>query len=145
MMFDLSMPWWAWGYLIIQFCLLSMSCFPGVRSQYVDNNPKRMRHEIIASACSLLSVCIFVIAYFHGPLMDLFHYGLIPMFLMGVYWECTSVKYQLAYARHELEHEDLSDEERNFLLNAAIAFNVFFVVPGYFAGCIVCLRVLGVI
>ncbi|MGH1457060.1 MAG: hypothetical protein ACRBDI_09785 [Alphaproteobacteria bacterium] len=135
MALDFVLPWWAWAYL---FALLSLF-FAGLFS-----GEERSFNRIISSAFSVFSINIFVIGFFNGFIIDLIGYLIIPMFMIGVFWEFTRANIETARAQSELEKEvELSEGERDFLLNTALLFNAVVIVPGYVAGFVLCLRVLG--
>ncbi len=131
-----ELPWWAWGYLFALLSLFFAGLFAG---------EERSVNRIISSAFSVFSINIFVVGFFNGFVLDLIGYLIIPMFMIGVFWEFTRANIETVRAQAELEKEaDLNDEERNFLLNMALLFNALVIVPGYVAGLVLCLRVVGI-
>lgn len=132
-----GLPWWASGYLLIVLGLYVAGLF---------TDKPRSQHDIIGSAMSLFSICTFVICFFNADIAALFGLLVIPMSLMGVYWEFRQAVQESSYAREMLADEgDLDEDEQDFLLNIAIGFNALIVVPGYLAGVIVSLRALGLV
>ena len=104
------------------------------------------RHEISASLLSLISLFTFVVGFYNPPVIQFSGLLIIPMTLIGIYWEFTRAVQETGYAQDELAQEpDLSDGERAVLLNVAIGFNALIVVPGYVMGIILSFNVLGVI
>ncbi len=130
------LPWWASGYLLTILTLFFIGVFSG---------DERSFNRIVSSAFSVFAIHIFVIGFFNAFIIHSIGYLIIPMFLIGVFWEYTRANIEKARARVELEKEaDLSDGERDFLLSAALFMNACLIVPGYMAGFVLVLRVLGV-
>lgn len=130
-----ALPWWASLYLITVLGLYIAGLF---------TEKKRSQHEIVGSAMSLFSICTFVLCFFYAGLAVLFGYLVIPMALVGIYWEFTRAVQETSYARKMLSEEgDLSEGEQDFLLNMAVGFNALIIVPGYLAGIILSFRALG--
>ncbi len=130
-----DMPWWASGYLLIVLGLFLAGFF---------TEKPRTHHEFIGSAMSLFSICTFVVCFFNPEVFQLFGLLVIPMVLIGIYWEFIRAVQETSYAREMLSEEgDLSKGEQDFLLNVAIGFNAMIVVPGYVAGVILSLRAVG--
>lgn len=102
------------------------------------------RHEITGSVLSLLSICIFTICFFNADIYRIFGYWLLPMVIIGGYWEFIRAVQETEAAKGELEKEpELDEKERDLMLNIAIAFNAFIVVPGYVMGIVLCFHLLG--
>lgn len=130
------LPWWAWGYLLLLLTLF----VAGLLSE----GDKRSFNRLISSAFSIFAIHIFVIGFFNGFILDAIDYLIIPMFLIGVFWEYTRADMETVRAKEELEAEaDLTDDERDFLLNVALVFNACLIIPGYAAGFVLCVQVLG--
>ncbi len=130
-----SLPWWVSLYLLVVLGLYIAGLF---------TEKPRSRDDFIGSAMSLFSICTFVICYFNPEVSKLFGFLVIPLTICGVYWEFTRAIRETSYAREMLAEEgDLTDGEQDFLLNMAIGFNALVIVPGYLAGVILSLRVVG--
>ena len=136
MLTHIMLPWWGWGYLLFVLVMF-------VASLFVKDPPDV--NELGASALSLISICIFVVG-FSNPLVPQFlGILIIPMTLIGLYWEFTRAVSETETAQHELAGEkSLSDGDRAFLLNVAIALNALVVVPGYVMGTVLSCYVLGI-
>ncbi len=134
MLSHVMLPWWGWGYLL--FVLLMF-----VASFFTDKSPKF--NEISSSVLSLFSICVFVISFFNYQLIEFLGVLIIPMTLIGIYWEFTRAIIETKHAEVELANEvELDDSERKFLLNMAIGFNAVIVVPGYIIGMVLSIDVL---
>lgn len=130
-----ALPWWASLYLLLVLGLCVASLF---------TEKKRSHHDIVGSAMSMFSICTFILCFYISDIAQLFGYLVIPMTIVGIYWEFTRAVQETSYAREMLAQEgDLTEGEQNFLLNVAVSFNALVVVPGYLAGIIVSLRALG--
>lgn len=135
------MPWWAWGYLMLVSATFIVGCF--IEPQTVSR--RVYRNILIASCCSLFCICVFVTGVFNPQSVRVFGPMIVPMTLVGIFWEFTKAVNETRIAELELEKEtDLSDDEQKFLLNLAIGFNAVLVVPGYVAGLVLSARILGV-
>ena len=132
----LVLPWWGWGYLLVLLTLF----FAGL----LADDDTRSFNRIISSGFSIFAIHIFVIGLFNSFVLDAIDYLIIPMFLIGVFWEYTRANIETKRAEEVLEQEaDLSEEERNLFITIALGFNALVIVPGYAAGFILCFRVLG--
>lgn len=126
----ISMPIWAWLYLV----LVMLVFIAGFFTEY-----KRDFNEISGSVLSLFSICALVVAFFNSPVAVFLGWFVFPITAIGVYWEHSRAEREIVFARGRLSQEiELDDEEREFLLNVAIGLNALLVVPGYAAGMIVC-------
>ncbi len=135
MLSEIYMPWWAWLYLFIALIvfLLSLS---------VDEHSSG--NKIFSSILSLFTICISVVGFFNIHVVDFLGLFIIPMVALGIFWEFTRSVQESEIAQKMLDSDPaLSDEERNFLMNTAIAFNALIVVPGYVMGIVLCFNVLG--
>lgn len=131
-----DLPWWASGYLLLVLGLFVAGFF---------TEKPRSQHDMIGSVMSLFSICVFVLCFFSAEIFALFGLLVIPLTLMGVYWEFTRAVAETSYAREMLGEEgDLSEGEQDFLLNVAVGFNALIFVPGYLAGVFLSFRTLGV-
>ncbi|PCI57093.1 MAG: hypothetical protein COB36_02145 [Alphaproteobacteria bacterium] len=131
------LPWWGWGYLLVVLTIFVTSFF---------SEKSLNMNEVSASAMSLFSICVFVIGFYNPLVVQFLGILIIPMTLIGIYWEFTSAIYETGNAQDELAREaDLSDGERTLLLNVAIGFNALIVVPGYVLGIILSIYVLGIV
>lgn len=136
MISGLVLPWWAWGYLLVLVTLF----IAGLMAK----DESRSFNRIISSAFSVFAIHIFVFGLFNQSVTDAIDYLIIPMFLIGVFWEYTRATIETKRVEEELKREaDLSDEERNLFLTIALAFNALVIVPGYAVGFLLCFRVLG--
>lgn len=134
------MPWWAWGYLMLVSAIFIMGCF--VEPKTVSR--KMYVNSMFASCCSLFCICIFVIGVFNPEAVSVFGPMIVPMTVVGLFWEFTKAVNETRIAERELKREfDLSDDEQKFMLNMAIGFNAILVVPGYVAGLMLSMRILG--
>ena len=132
------MPWWAWAYLLSLLTLF-------IAGLLADDDTRSF-NRIISSAFSIFSIYIFVFGFFNQFVLDAIDYLVIPMFLIGVFWEFTRSNIETKHAEEELKKEaDLSEEERNLFITIAIGVNALVIVPGYAAGFILCFRALGFI
>ncbi len=132
----LVLPWWAWGYLLVLMTLF----FAGLMA----DDEGRSFNRIISSCFSIFAIYIFVIGFFNSFILDAIDYLIIPMFLIGVFWEYTRANIETKRAEEMLEKEaDLSEEERSLFIAIALGFNALIIVPGYAAGFLLCFRVLG--
>lgn len=137
MIAQITLPWWGWGYLLVTLFFFVIG---------VLGDDKKMWNEIVSSALSLFSICLFVIGFFNYFIVDAVDLLFIPMFLIGIYWEFTKAVVESSRAEEELAKEaELNENERLVMLNVAIAFNACLVVPGYVMGLILCFSVLGLI
>lgn len=131
------LPWWGWGYLLFVLTIFVTSFF---------SEKSLNMNEVSASAMSLFSICVFVIGFYNPLVVQFLGILIIPMTLIGIYWEFTSAIYETENAQDELAREaDLSDGERTLLLNVAIGFNALIVVPGYVIGILLSFNVLGIV
>tara|TARA_R110002095_G_scaffold190659_2_gene168321 strand:+ start:918 stop:1331 length:414 start_codon:yes stop_codon:yes gene_type:complete len=131
------LPWWAWVYLL--FVLVTY-----VFSWSVD--AARSRHNVVSSSLSLFTICVCVVGFFNSHILSVFGIMIVPMVAVGVYWEFTRAVQESEIAHVMLDGDpELTDGERDFLLNTAIGFNACVVLPGYVMGLILCLNILGVI
>ena len=138
MIFGLVLPWWAGGYLFALMFLFVLS--------FMLDDDGRSFNRIVSSAFSVFSIHIFVVGFFNDFILDSIGYLIIPMFLIGVFWEYTRANIETKRAEEELAKElELSAEERDLFLTIAMGFNAIVIVPGYVAGFLLCFRVLGVI
>lgn len=132
-----ALPWWGWLYLLFVLTMFITSFF---FEKSLNMN------EISASAMSLFSICVFVVGFYNPLVVQFLGILIIPMTLIGIYWEFTNAIHETGNAQDELAREsDLSDGERAALLNVAIGFNALIVVPGYVLGVILSFNVLGII
>ena len=132
-----ALPWWATTYLVIVFGLYVAGVF---------SEKKRSHHEVIGSAMSLFSICTFTLCFFNTDLAKLFGLLVVPLTVLGIYWEFTRAVEETSYARKMLAEEgDLTEGEQDFLLNMAVGFNALIIVPGYLAGVILSARAMGLI
>ena len=133
-MTSIDMPWWAWGYLFVVIGVFIASFF----------TPREISFDrLLASSCSLFSICTFVIAFFHPQIVQFFGLFLVPMTMMGIYWELISSADETSEAQAYLNKQnDMNDGERTFLLNIAIGLNALVVVPGYVVGILLSANVL---
>jgi threonine/homoserine/homoserine lactone efflux protein len=130
-----SLPWWALVYLAFVF---------GFTVAGSGGRLKRSGVSIALSAVSFCFITTFVIGYFHRSLIDGIDWIILPMAVLGVAWEFYLAVTETARAEEELKtDQDLSDEERTFLINFAIFMNALLVVPGYALGIKFCLYYLG--
>ena len=138
MLNSIVLPWWAALYLAAVIGLFFLS--------FVSKRSDRKSSEIISSALSVVTICVFVIGYFNLPIVNMLGFLMLPMTAVGLWWEFTRAVKETARAQEELGKEsDLSDSEQSFLLNTAIGVNALLVVPGYMTGVILSCRVLGII
>ncbi len=134
MPFDVLMPWWAWLYLAFVLVMF-------VWGFAMDKDMKR--DELIGSALSLFSICVFVSSFFNAYIAQFFGMLLLPMVLIGALWEFKRAIDGTDNAQDELSRErDLSDGERTVLLNVAIGFNALIIVPGYVIGAVLCFHMI---
>lgn len=97
----------------------------------------------ISSVFSLISIVVLSFAFFHQPLADFFGFFVIPIVIVGISWEFTQAVKGTEKAEKILEDEqDLTEEERGFLVNAGIFLNALIVVPGYIMGLMLCYQFL---
>lgn len=130
------LPWWGWGYLLFVLAMFVTSFFS---EKSLDMN------EVSGSALSLFSICVFVVGFYNPAIVQFLGVLIIPMTVIGIYWEFTRAVQETGCAQDELAHEpDLSEGEREVLLNVAIGFNALLVVPGYVLGVILSFNVLGI-
>lgn len=135
MISQITLPWWGWGYLLVVMTLFIAGCISDEKPDW---------NELVSSALSLFSICIFVIGFFNAFIVDAVNYLLIPMFLIGVYWEFSRALTESRRAEEDLSNDiDLTDNERIVLLNVAIGVNALVVVPGYVMGLVLCCKLLG--
>lgn len=135
MITQITMPWWGWGYLLFVMTMFISSLF---------TEKKLSTHEIIGSALSLFTICVFVTGFFNVFVSHFLGVMLLPMLAVGVYWEFSQAVLETSRAQGLLKDQnDLSDGERDFLLNMAIAFNGLVVVPGYVMGLVLCAEMIG--
>ncbi len=126
----LSVPWWAVLYLTVLFAFT----VAGIIEDWT-RNPR----GTCSSAISCFFSIVFVIGYFNAPWAAKFGWVLIPMVIYGLMWEFYASVRETGQAEQELKtYEDLTDEEKSFLLNMAIVFNALIVLPGYLAGIKLC-------
>ncbi|MCK5384771.1 MAG: hypothetical protein KAJ29_04285 [Alphaproteobacteria bacterium] len=131
----ISMPLWAWLYLVLVLIVFIAGFF----TEY-----KRDFYEISGSVLSLFSICALVVALFNPFVAVFLGWFVFPITVIGLYWEYSRSEREIVFARTRLAQEiDLDDDEREFLLNIAIGLNVLLVVPGYVAGLIICFNLLG--
>ncbi|MBI1301728.1 MAG: hypothetical protein GC137_08745 [Alphaproteobacteria bacterium] len=130
----IDMPWWAWGYLFVVIGIFIASFF----------TPREISfNRLSASACSLFSICTFVIAFFHSPIAHFLGLFLVPMTLIGIYWEFVNAADETSEAQDYLNNQhDIDEGERAFLLNVAIGLNALVIVPGYVLGILLSVDVL---
>jgi len=135
MLSTIYMPWWAWGYLIITLVVFILSL--SVDKECCGN-------KIFSSILSLFTISISVVGFFNNQVVEFFGLFILPMVALGIFWELTRSVQESEIAQDMLDKDlSLTDGERNFLMNAAIAFNAIIVVPGYVMGLILCFNVLG--
>lgn len=129
-----TLPWWALSYLGVVFALSFAGAFSGFRT-----DPAAAVSGLFSSA----SVFVFVIGIFHPPLAAYFGWFLVPMVVIGIMWEFNRAVFETNSAEKELRDEiDLTDEERVFLINFAVALNALIIVPGYMCGVKLCFDLL---
>ncbi len=127
---DITLPWWAWAYLVLVLGVYAASFFSDE-----DVQGEFDRDDIISSSISLFCICVFVVGFFNSSVTDFLGFMVIPMVGVGVFWEFTRAVRETGLAQRELDGEqDLTDGERRFLLNIAVGFNAVLVVPGYMVG-----------
>ncbi len=131
---DIMLPWWGWFYLFFVLLMFVASFF---------SHKKQNFNEIISSAFSLFTICVLVIGFFNFQIVNFLGVLIIPMTLVGIYWEFTRAVIETKEAEAELASEaELNDNERVFLLNIAVGFNALTVLPGYIIGIILSLDIL---
>lgn len=134
MISQITMPWWGWLYMLFVTAMF-------ISSFFAEERPNM--NEILGSSLSLFTICIFVVGFFNVFVADFLGLFLIPMLAIGVFWEFSHALSETERAKEVLlEQNDLTDGEKNFLLDAAIAFNALVVVPGYVMGLVVCINVI---
>ncbi|MCB1591895.1 MAG: hypothetical protein KDI90_05530 [Alphaproteobacteria bacterium] len=127
---SLFIPWWGVLYLVV---LLSLTV-AGILEDF-KNNPK----GACSSAISCFFSYVFVAGYFNENWAAKFGWVLIPMVIYGLMWEFYASVRETGKAQQELQtYDDLTDDEKSFLLNMAVMFNAFVVLPGYLAGVKLC-------
>lgn len=126
----LSVPWWAVLYLVVLFSFT----VAGIAEDWRRNPP-----GACSSAISCFFSIVFVIGYFNEMWAAKFGWVLIPMVIYGLMWEFYASVRESGQAEEELKtYDDLTDEEKSFLLNMAIVVNAMIVLPGYLAGLRLC-------
>ncbi len=134
MLSTIYMPWWAWGYLLITISVFMLGLA-------VDRS--RSGNKIFSSSMSLFTIYVSVIGFFNDQIVSFLGLFILPMVFIGIFWEFTSSIRESKRARDMLDNDpSLTDEERDFLMNAAIIFNALIVVPGYVMGLFLCFKVL---
>ncbi len=134
MLSHVMLPWWGWGYLLFVLIMFVVSFFADKKVNF---------NELTSSAFSLFTICVFVIGFFNPQIVTFLGVLIIPMALIGIYWEFTRAVIETRQAEVELTNEaELDDSERKFLLNVAIGFNALIVVPGYIVGIVLSISVL---
>ena len=132
---EISLPWWGWGYLILALIVFVISW---------SVEAARSHDNILASTLSLFTICVSVIGFFNPPVIAFLGFFIIPMVALGVFWEFTRAVKETDVAQAMLEEDpELTEKERDFLLNIAIGFNALIILPGYIMGLILCFNVLG--
>lgn len=135
MLLTIHMPWWAWGYLLITLVVFILS---------LSVDKERSGNKTFSSMLSLFTISISVVGFFNNQIVDFFGLFILPMVALGIFWEFTRSVQESEIAQDMLDKDlSLTDEERNFLMNVAIAFNAIIVVPGYVMGLVLCFNVLG--
>lgn len=126
----LSVPWWAVLYLVVLLSLAAAGALEDLKS-----NPK----GACSSAISCVFSFVFVVGYFNEAWAAKFGWVLIPMVVYGLMWEFYASVRESGQAEAELKgYDELTDDEKNLLLNAAIVMNALIVLPGYLAGLKLC-------
>ncbi|MFP4097525.1 MAG: hypothetical protein ACLFP8_01095 [Alphaproteobacteria bacterium] len=129
-----SLPIWAGVYLIVVMIVFIAGFFSGHKQTF---------HEISGSVLSLLSICTLVVSLFNGFVASFLGWFVLPVTLIGLYWEYNRAEREIVFARIRLSEEvDLDEDEREFLLNFAIGLNALIVVPGYVCGVILSFNLL---
>ncbi len=108
---------------------------------FLDEDADRAKR--IVSIFSLLSICVCVSGFFNPVIAGFLGLLLVPIVVMGLYWEFVQAVRDTSKAQEEIEKDQELDEwERNALLNVGIALNAALVVPGYMFGVLICARLL---
>lgn len=129
------LPWWAWIYLIIALAVFALSW---------TIEEMRSHNNVISSSLSLFTICICVVGFYNPQIPEFLGLLLIPMVAIGIYWEFTRVEVEKKIARSMLDQDlELTDDERDFLLNIGLVFNALIIAPGYIMGLVLCFNVLG--
>ena len=129
------LPWWAWGYLAVALVVFALSW---------TIEEMRSHNNVISSSLSLFTICTCVVGFFNPQIPEFLGVLIIPMVAIGIYWEFTRVEVEKKIARKMLEQDlELTDDEREFLLNTGLVFNALIIVPGYVMGLFLCFNVLG--
>ncbi len=137
MLTDILLPWWGWVYLIFVLVMF-------IAGLFVKDAPDIS--ELSSSIFSLFSICIFVVGFSNAYVTQFLGVFIVPMAVIGIYWEFTRAVRETGRAQNDLLVEkSLSEEERAMLLNIAIGLNALVVVPGYVMGIVLSFRVIGVI
>ena len=135
MLTQVMLPWWGWAYLLFVLTIFIAGFFA---DKSLDSN------EIIGSSLSLFSICVFVIGFFNPEVIAFLGYFIIPMTILGIYWEFTTVVRETGKVQAELADDpELTEDEQTLLINIAMAVNALVVVPGYVLGIVLCFNLLG--
>lgn len=129
-----SLPWWGATYLGLVTAVSAGGFWSVVQED---------RAMAFSGLFSTLCIFIFVIGYYYPPLAQYFSWFLLPMVGIGLLWEFKKSVIETGLAQKELENEiDLTDGEKDFLVNVAIILNATLVIPGYVCGIILCFDLL---
>lgn len=131
---EIIMPWWAGLYLLVALIVFAMSW---------SVDAARTHNNIVASSLSLFTICVSVLGFFNQEIAGFFGLMIIPMVAIGVYWEYIRSVRETDLAQKMLDDDpELTQGQREVLLNVAMVFNGLIIVPGYVAGLILCFNAL---
>lgn len=131
---EITMPWWAGLYLLVALIVFAMSW---------SVDAARTHNNVVASSLSLFTICVSVLGFFNQEIAGFLGLMIIPMVAIGIYWEYTRSMRETVLAQNMLDEDpELSDQEKETLLNVAMIFNGLIIVPGYVTGLILCFNAL---
>ena len=108
----------------------------------IDDWNKKNTPGVAASIISCCFLFVFVIGFFNEEWVAKFGWILVPMLIYSLLWEFYASVQETGEAEKEINtFDDLSPEEKNFLLNLAIFANALIVVPGYVLGIKLCIDI----